>query len=133
MTPVLSLTPPAVIRVQGPGPAGKNDEKSTVLTEKIEDLVLQVCCSTVYYVRLSGEPRLRWEGGREGLPGGRASLLALAQLQMASPEAVALISLPSGLCCVLVTMTSVAVQVVSFFSARLHAETETGSIKKKKA
>ncbi|KAG7247455.1 hypothetical protein CRUP_011255, partial [Coryphaenoides rupestris] len=26
----------------GPGPVGKNDEKSQVLTEKIEDLVLQI-------------------------------------------------------------------------------------------
>ena len=28
---------------QGPGPSGKNEEKVTVLTEKIEDLVVQVC------------------------------------------------------------------------------------------
>ena len=28
---------------QGPGPSGKNDEKSLVLTDKIEDLVAQVC------------------------------------------------------------------------------------------
>lgn len=27
---------------QGPGPAGKNEEKAQVLTEKIEDLVVQV-------------------------------------------------------------------------------------------
>ena len=30
---------------QGPGgPVGKNEEKATVLTEKIEDLVMQVSC-----------------------------------------------------------------------------------------
>ena len=28
---------------QGPGPSGKNEEKVQVLTEKIEDLVVQVC------------------------------------------------------------------------------------------
>lgn len=29
--------------LQGPGPSGKNEEKAQVLTEKIEDLVVQVC------------------------------------------------------------------------------------------
>lgn len=29
--------------LQGPGPSGKNEEKIQVLTEKIEDLVVQVC------------------------------------------------------------------------------------------
>lgn len=29
--------------LQGPGPSGKNEEKVQVLTEKIEDLVVQVC------------------------------------------------------------------------------------------
>lgn len=28
--------------LQGPGPSGKNEEKAQVLTEKIEDLVVQV-------------------------------------------------------------------------------------------
>lgn len=31
------------LSLQGPGPSGKNEEKATVLTEKIEDLVMQVC------------------------------------------------------------------------------------------
>lgn len=37
--------------LQGPGPSGKNEEKSQVLTEKIEDLVVQVCdkqCKIIY-------------------------------------------------------------------------------------
>lgn len=29
--------------LQGPAPSGKNEEKVKVLTEKIEDLVVQVC------------------------------------------------------------------------------------------
>lgn len=29
--------------LQGPAPSGKNEEKANVLTEKIEDLVVQVC------------------------------------------------------------------------------------------
>jgi len=36
--------------LQGPGPAGKNEEKVQVLTEKIEDLVLQVCKE---YIKIS--------------------------------------------------------------------------------
>lgn len=31
--------------LQTPGPAGKNEEKAKVLTEKIEDLVVQVCAT----------------------------------------------------------------------------------------
>lgn len=32
-----------VFSFQTPGPSGKNEEKANVLTEKIEDLVVQVC------------------------------------------------------------------------------------------
>lgn len=43
--------------LQGPGPSGKNEEKGQVLTEKIEDLVLQVCkeyveISALYYMHI---------------------------------------------------------------------------------
>lgn len=37
------VAPDSFFSLQGPGPSGKNEEKIQVLTEKIEDLVVQVC------------------------------------------------------------------------------------------
>lgn len=49
---------------QGPGPSGKNEEKVTVLTEKIEDLVVQVCYDyakiSYYYIYLRYCIVIKW-------------------------------------------------------------------------